>query len=74
MRITNALYLERQKLAETHGEIQIQRYTQRDTQRHTHKDTYKGLLQRITLPFATDINLNKLLLQKHSNIVPTQFI
>ena len=75
MRITNALYLKGQRLiAETHGDTQIKRYTHGDTQKHTHKDTNKRLLQRITLPFASHINLNIMLLQEHSNIVPTQFI
>ena len=70
----------RDKERETHTHKQTNRYTQRETQkdtnthRDTHRDTYKELLQKFNLPFATHMNLNKLLLLKHSNIVPTQFI
>ena len=65
MRKTNALYLKRQRLI---AETQTCRHTQRDThnQRETH--TYKELLEMFTLPFASHMNLNTLLLLKHLNI------
>ena len=65
MRKTNALYSKKQRLiAET------QRHTQRCTDTHTQRHI-QGAVQRITLHFAIHMNLNKLLLQKYLNIVPT---
>ena len=86
MRKPNALYLKRKRLiaephrqTERHTQTHKQTHTNTHTQIHTKKrtqtlDTYKELLQRCTLPLATHMNHNKLLLQKRSNIVPTQFI
>ena len=58
----------------THTEAHTETHTETNTDihrhRHTQSDTYKELLQRFTLPFATHINLNKLMLRKYSNIVP----
>ena len=86
MRKTDVLYLKTQRLiAETHRDTEgytkrhTEKYSQRHTviqkdthkETHTHRDTYTELLQRFTLPFATHKNLNKLLLRKYSNIVPT---
>ena len=86
MRKTNALYLKTQRLiaethrdtegntethTKTHTEALTETHTQTYTDTHTQSDTYKELLKRFTLPFTTHMNLNKLMLRKYSNLVPT---
>ena len=69
--------------AETH--IHTDRYTHTHTYTQTHTDTYKKeththrhIIQRAASKvypfFCYTQEFNKLLLQKHSNIIPTQFI
>ena len=89
MRKTNAMYLKRQRLiaeTDTHKETHRDKLkdTQRDphrhihrhTQRNTHKETHTQTHTKFKgLPFLMlHMSLNKLMLRKYSNIVPTQFI
>ena len=70
MRITNTLFLKRQKLiAETHGDTQIQRYTHTDTLRNTHTKTHtKGCFNG--LPFLL---LHTLILTNCCSVVAETF-